>query len=129
MSWNPIPGILTSSGIADAGVVFDPTSPLEDGATLGIHGHGLYRSTDGARSFFRISGGPTSIDHGRMASDGTYYATDKTNRKFWKCVSDTWTDLTGNLHRGAIPETAWFLVRLGIQHANLIGKFPLGNTD
>ncbi len=89
-TWSSVSGVTAATTAAGVtGIRFDPTSGTASvtgaGGTgigtnrvlVGSNGNGVYAGTisGGTISFALISGSPTSIGHGYMASDGNYYCT------------------------------------------------------
>lgn len=83
------------------------TTVLISGQTLyigsGEVGEGLFRSSDGGKTFAAVPGSPKMIPHQMaMGQDGTLYATFSdnlgphgvTDGAVWKLKGDTWTDIT-----------------------------------
>lgn len=71
-----------------------------DGAPTGAiwamsPGNGMYRSTDNGATFTHLAaGGPTSLQQGTFAPDGSFYAANPEDSSLWKFKAGAWTDLT-----------------------------------
>ena len=58
-------------------------------------GNGMYRSTDNGATFAPLAaGGPTSLQQGAFAPDGSFYAANPEDSSLWKFKSGAWTNLT-----------------------------------
>jgi photosystem II stability/assembly factor-like uncharacterized protein len=78
-SWRLVTGVPTPASPAGiTGVVFDESSGVTAGGTRTIYatsnGNGVYRSTDAGASWSPLSGGPATVEHAAVATDGAYYA-------------------------------------------------------
>src|SRR5262245_51105664 len=103
-SWQSVGGVPISAATSGAypgitGIAFDPTSGTTGGKTNTIfaasYGNGVYRSTNAGASFSLLAGGPSGgVSHGKMASDGVYYASSADGAKVWRYQSSAWTDIT-----------------------------------
>jgi hypothetical protein len=87
-------GVSGEGGIT--GIALDTSSGTSAGRTQVIYacswGNGVYRSANAGASWTRTTGGPTTVHHAVVSSDGTYYATD--GAAAWKFVGSTWTSMS-----------------------------------
>jgi len=79
------------------GIAFDPTSGSTNGKTNTIYvpgfGNGVYRSTDAGNTWALLSGGPTTVQHAKVASDGSYYAAGL-DGSLWRYRVGAWQNIT-----------------------------------
>jgi photosystem II stability/assembly factor-like uncharacterized protein len=80
-SWRGIAGVpVATSGAGITGIVLDASSGRTGGRTRTVYatsnGNGVYRSTDGGATWAPLAGGPTTVTHAAVATDGVYYAVD-----------------------------------------------------
>jgi len=80
------------------GIVFDATSGMNGGRTNTIYAssyrHGVYGSINAGVSWTRLAGGPSSVSHGKIATDGAYYVTGDDGSSVWRYFSGAWTNIT-----------------------------------
>ena len=59
-------------------------------------GNGMYMSNDGGATFARLaSGGPTMLQQGAFAPDGSFYAASPDDSSLWKFKSGAWSNISG----------------------------------
>lgn len=82
-------------------VWFDPTSAIVNGMKQGIvvnsYGNGFWKSNDAGTTWQPISSpgnGAVKVDHGVIASDGTYYMASYSDSKVWRYRGGTWQDIS-----------------------------------
>lgn len=80
-SWRVARGVpVATSGAGITGIVLDPSGGLTHGRTRIVYatsnGNGVYRSTDAGVTWAPLEGGPTTVTHAAVATDGVYYAVD-----------------------------------------------------
>lgn len=72
-----VPAPTSDAGIC--GIQVDPNSGTTGGVTnrviVGSNGNGIYVTADAGSTWSLVSGSSTSIGHGYLGSDGTYYST------------------------------------------------------
>lgn len=78
-SWSLVTGVPTPTSPAGiTGIVFDESSGLAGGWTRTLYaaanGVGVYRSNDGGATWSALIGGPGTVEHAAVATDGAYYA-------------------------------------------------------
>jgi photosystem II stability/assembly factor-like uncharacterized protein len=78
-SWSVVRTVpVATSGAGITGIVFDASSGRIGGRTSTIYatsnGNGVYRSTDAGGTWSPLAGGPSTVTHAAVASDGVYYA-------------------------------------------------------
>ena len=91
-TWSHVDAVPTSNAVGDGhpgitGLAFDGAT-----AFASSFGHGVYR--DDGSGFVKTTGGPASVTHAKLATDGAYYAADLEGQKVWRWSSGTWTDIT-----------------------------------
>lgn len=79
------------------GIAFDKSSGVINGKTKVIYvpGYniGVYRSADAGATWSLLNGGPQTLVHGKVASDGSYYGVDDPNGHVWRYKAGAWQDL------------------------------------
>jgi hypothetical protein len=103
VTWQPIRTIAKSASATNGqfpgitGIVFDPSSGVTSGKTKTIYassyGNGVYRSIDAGASWTRLLGGPSTVSHGKIATDGAYYVTGN-DGSVWRYSSNAWANIT-----------------------------------
>ncbi len=101
---NSIPvGLIEGSAYpGHSGIAFDPTSGSTGGKTNTIYipswGNGVWKSTDAGASWTQMSGAPTKVMHGKVASDGKYFACNQGPSyavdNMYLCSGSTWTNIS-----------------------------------
>jgi hypothetical protein len=87
-----------------SGIVFDPSSGVSGSTTkvvyLSSFGNGTYLTTDAGTSWTHLDGGPNSVDHAKIASDGCYYVVGNEWSSVWRYHSGVWTNITPDAKQG-----------------------------
>lgn len=119
------------------GIAFDGSSGASGGKTkriyMGSRGNGVYTSEDAGATWAKTTGGPSSIEHGLVSSDGIYYVVDADGGgdNAWKYAGGTWTNLhalSGHYHTIAVdPQNPAHIV-VGQDGGALNGSFDHGAT-
>ena len=73
------------------GIAIDPAS----GAIYApSSGNGVYLSVDGGATWAIAKNGPAIVSHGKIATDGAYYATATGDTEVWRYWQGAWTNIT-----------------------------------
>jgi photosystem II stability/assembly factor-like uncharacterized protein len=82
-------------------VWYDPSSPVVAGRKQGIvvnsNANGFWRSSNGGATWQQISSpgnGPTKVDHGVVAANGTLYMAAYKDNKLWRYRNNAWVDIS-----------------------------------
>ena len=60
-------------------------------------GNGMYRSTDNGATFAPLAaGGPTSLQEGAFAPDGSFYGANPEDSTLWKFSGGAWSNISGH---------------------------------
>lgn len=119
-SWQKIAPVPVSQKDKDGlfqgitGIAFDPASGTLAGRTKIIYassyGNGVFISSDAGQTWSAQVGGPKNIGHGKIAADGTYFATGDDHTAVWRYAAGQWKNIT--------PEAQnWDTVVLDPDHA------------
>lgn len=97
-SWAAVSAIPVAKDAGYTGMTFDPKSGVTGGRTniayAAVWKDAVWRTKDAGATWTRTTGGPTTVEHGVVAPDGVYYATDgSASGGAWKLVGDSWTKL------------------------------------
>ncbi len=116
----PVGGSSNSSGPAGNNVFFDASSAASGGSTTVAYadsaGNGVWRSSDGGRSWQQVAGGPDTpkaASRAEVASDGTVYAVDGLGfnlRNVWRYRGGRWANIS--------PEPGVFAASVTVDPAN-----------
>jgi hypothetical protein len=131
-SWTRVSGVPAGIGGGITGIAFDPTSGQTGGKTNTIYAgswlSGVYRSTDAGVTWTKPSGGPTTVHHGLVGSDGIYYATD--GAAAYKFAGGVWTTIntSSGWHSVAVDPSNPARIILGDDGGTLIQSLDRGAT-
>jgi hypothetical protein len=104
-AWSAVAGIPVATVAAGiTGIVFDSSSGTTAGRTKTIYavsnGNGVYQTTNAGASWSALNGGPTTVTHAAIGTDGVYYTVNMTNfvYRYQNSAWATSADSTIQLH-------------------------------